>query len=170
MPRGKEDWRCLKRFVSSKVVIWNPFILKMCLYTAMERTKARHPRYNVVVHLIYLKGLISTRKSKMSDILRLCLLVSCKIDRMHIPFLATLHRMCLQKENNFTLELFSSHCTTLGRGHLNRGPSWLSCSCSTCQVTSFSCSMVFIETVGLRVRSHFQSIQTTRNLVILGTM
>lgn len=55
----------------------------------------------------------------MSDILRLCLLVSCKIDRMQMPFLATLQRVCLQSEKDFTLELFFSHWLMLSRGHLS---------------------------------------------------
>lgn len=74
-------------------------------------------------HLSYLKGLISTLRNKMWDILRHCLLVSCKINKMQTPFFATLQRMSLQSEKDFTSKPFYSH--RLGKGRevaLGRAP------------------------------------------------
>lgn len=120
MPRGKEDWRCLKEICflqgSNLKSFHSKDVPEYC--DRANESQASLLQCSRASHLF--ERLNQQRRSKMSDILRLCLLVSGKIDRMQMPFFATVQRMCLQSEKDLTLELFSSHWT-LWRGPWSRG-------------------------------------------------
>ena len=121
-------------------------------------------------HPPYLKGLISTLRNKMRDILRYGCPVSCKINKMQMPSFATLQRMSLQSEKGFTVKLFYVRVDVAevekwlwverGRPGL-AGPA----ACAACQVTSLPRSITHsltlsIWTSGPWGRRHFQATQT----------
>ena len=124
-------------------------------------------------HPPYLKGLISTLRNKMRNILRYGFPVSCKINKMQMPFFATLQRMSLQSEKGFTVKLFYVRVDVAEvekwlRGERRRlgqaGPA----ACAACQVTSLlahSLTHSFtlsIWTSGPWGRRHFQATQTVQ--------
>lgn len=126
--------------------------------------KAVHSCYRFIQASPLFERLNQHTQEKMWDILRHCFLVSWKINKVQTPFFATLQKMNLQSEKDFTLKLFYLRVNLakaekpLWGEHVRLGPSWPSCSYSAFQVTSLTCSVHLNS--GASGQRHFQATQT----------